>query len=663
MMNRYGNSREINEIIENMTLRDKVFQKIIPSFKYWKNTNRNQWNDIQNTVLPLTQINAQVAGMLRSYNFCGINLENENVISATQATTFTYELQKANLISNPVPLLIVSTKGGGSRENRISLGSIGPGNMAIGAAMNETYASLCSQYAASEIGSIGVKLNLGLSCDVNSDPTNPSAGVSSFSMDPDEVTKLSFEAMRGVQSMHVACSAKHFPGGGDVVKDPDSGFSVCSKNTTQLEKTELQPFFGLIGNGMDVVVASHIQVPSLDDTAIPNDINGTMVVVPASLSKTIVTEKLRTQMGFNGVVISQEIDVPEMRDNFNVENIVSMAFKAGVDIINLPTEIVNLTQTTIFDTIYSKISSEIQSGNYTMDELDSSVRRIMAFKNKYGVFRITTGGLQQRIDQSIRVFGRQESLDLQNIVCRESITVVKNYNGIGIPFSNDNSNNVLVFMPDQKQCDSVQKTVKSSGINGNFKFFAYQDMVYNSTWDSVINGCTHVVVGSQVGVNNPPNDGVNILKDDQDPNNSKYCFPLKVVDACSSANKLVSVISLDSPYDIANFENADSIICAYGAEGLDSDGNQGPNISAAIQTVFGKSEPKGKLPTDVMDPIDKTKVVYTKGTGLRISASKAILIIKTPKASKTIPISKISKTPKAIPISKTLKASKPILIT
>ncbi|PVU86538.1 hypothetical protein BB559_006483, partial [Furculomyces boomerangus] len=181
-----------------------------------------------------------------------------------------------------------------------------------------------------------------------------------------------------------------------------------------------------------------------------------------------------------------------------------------------------------------------------------------------------------------------------------------------IPFKDDNSNIVLVFMPDQAQCDSVKKTVGESGINGNFNCFAYKNMVYNSTWDSVINGCTHVVVGSQVDENNPPNDGVKILKDDQDPNNSKYCFPLKIVDKCNSVTKPVSVISLDSPFDVANFDNADSIICAYGAQGLDSDGNQGPNIPAAIQTIFGKSEPKGKLPTDVVDPINKTKVVYSK---------------------------------------------------
>lgn len=275
-----------------------------------------------------------------------------------------------------VPLFIATDQEGGL-VSRLSKGGFTqfPGNMALAAAGSSL---LCEEVACAmgeEMEACGVNMDLAPVADVNCEPTNPVIGVRSFGDDVDKVTACARSMLKGFSQGGIIPVLKHFPGYGDVKVDPHYGLPKVDKSRQELDRVELYPFRALCRDA-DVIMTAHILVPALD----PKNC--------ATVSYPIVTELLRNEMGYKGVVITDSMVMQGVIDacDGDVDTACFRAFEAGSDIIllggkDLQRQESELTLSDI-TRIIKHFQQRVEEGGISMERLDASVDRILALKKK-----------------------------------------------------------------------------------------------------------------------------------------------------------------------------------------------------------------------------------------------------------------------------------------
>ncbi|WP_327077995.1 glycoside hydrolase family 3 N-terminal domain-containing protein, partial [Peribacillus frigoritolerans] len=177
---------DIQEIVENMTIDEKVGQMLMPDFRNWQKQGETK-------ATGFIEMNSEVASIIKKYHLGGVILFAENVVDTEQTVRLTDGLQMASPV---LPLFITIDQEGGI-VTRLQTGTNLPGNMALGAARKESYAYQSGEIIGKELSSLGINVNFGPSVDVNNNPGNPVIGVRSFSSDPDLVSKLGIQMIKG----------------------------------------------------------------------------------------------------------------------------------------------------------------------------------------------------------------------------------------------------------------------------------------------------------------------------------------------------------------------------------------------------------------------------------------------------------------------------------
>ena len=190
--------------------------------------------------------------------------------------------------------------------------------------------------------------------DVNNNPANPVINVRAWGDDPDTVTRLTLAFQRGVEQEKVLACAKHFPGHGDTAEDSHLQLPVIPHTRERLEQLELAPFRASIAAGIDSVMTAHLQIPSLDPDR------------PATLSKTVLYDLLRDQLGFQGLVVTDALVMEAIRAHHSAGDAALLAFEAGADLILMPEDA---------DAAITAICDGLRSGRIPWERLDASVER------------------------------------------------------------------------------------------------------------------------------------------------------------------------------------------------------------------------------------------------------------------------------------------------
>ncbi|MFG3339231.1 glycoside hydrolase family 3 protein [Glycomyces sp. NPDC048151] len=240
-----------------------------------------------------------------------------------------------------------------------------PGAMPLGATRDVEAATRAAEAAGAELRAMGLNLNFAPDADVNVDPANPVIGVRSFSSDPALVAEFTTAQTGGYQAGGVAVSAKHFPGHGDTGTDSHLGLPVITHTAEEWERIDAPPFTAAIGAGTDMVMSGHLQFPALDDS-----------LKPATLSGPIITGLLREQLGFDGVVVTDSLEMEGVRSEYGDERVPVMALQAGVDMLLMPPD---------FPLAYESVLAAVASGELTEERIDASVRRLLALKFARGI--------------------------------------------------------------------------------------------------------------------------------------------------------------------------------------------------------------------------------------------------------------------------------------
>ena len=302
-----------------------------------------------------------------------------------------------------------------------------PWAMALAATGDPSLAEGEGRVVAREARLVGVNHIFAPIADVNVDADNPVINTRSFGEDPAQVSRFVAAFVRGVQSEHVLATAKHFPGHGDTHVDSHRAMPILGVDRARLEQVELLPFRAAIDAGVRSIMIGHLAVPSLDDELVPVRVqgagenpygttagevpqNGTM---PATTSKKIVTDLLRRDLKFDGLVVSDAMDMGGITEHFDAGEAAIRAIEAGQDQILMSPNV---------DAAIAAVRSAVMTGRLSEARIDQSVRRILAAKAFAGAPVGTADEIFQGIDT-------KEHRELAASIARRALTLVREQAG------------------------------------------------------------------------------------------------------------------------------------------------------------------------------------------------------------------------------------------
>ncbi len=251
----------------------------------------------------------------------GVILFVGNIVSPSQLHEFVGTLQHHAATLGLPPLLVAIDQEGGIVSRLPEPWLTVPSQMAQGATGDPAAARSCAAITGRQLRAMGITVNLAPDLDVNSDPRNPVIGTRAFGDDPTLVARFGVAAVEGYREAGVIATAKHFPGHGDTAVDSHIGLPVVRKDRDRLDAVELAPFAAAIAAGIPAIMTSHILFPALDDSQ------------PATLSRRILTDLLRAEMGFTGVIMTDALEMRAIAERFGLAESACLAKAAGADIV------------------------------------------------------------------------------------------------------------------------------------------------------------------------------------------------------------------------------------------------------------------------------------------------------------------------------------------
>ncbi|QHW32486.1 beta-N-acetylhexosaminidase [Paenibacillus rhizovicinus] len=305
----------------------------------------------------------QTKAMIQQKHIGGFIFYKQNVTTPAGVAAFVNQLKAWNK-GNPSPLLISVDQEGGRVARLPGLLKI-PAARVIGDTGDKTYAASIGSALGQASKLMGFNVDFAPVLDINSNPKNPVIGDRSFGTTSKRVADMGLAAMEAIRKQGVIPVVKHFPGHGDTSVDSHLELPVVNKTLAQLKAFEWIPFKAAVKDGVDMVMVAHILFPKIDKN------------VPASLSKTIITDQLRGELGFKGVVITDDMTMGAIANHFGLAQAAVTSVKAGSDIILLAHGYEDAT------TVLAALKQSVQKGELTESRINESVTRILTLKMKY----------------------------------------------------------------------------------------------------------------------------------------------------------------------------------------------------------------------------------------------------------------------------------------
>lgn len=307
----------------------------------------------------------QTKELIEQYHVGGFIFFKPNIENAAQAVALFNSLKETNRAANAVPLFLSVDEEGG-RVSRLPNTLVKlPPNGAIGKRNDPAFTRALGGVLGQELRAFGLNVDFAPVLDVNSNPHNPAIGDRAFGSDAALVSRLGVPEMQGLQAERVIPVIKHFPGHGDTSVDSHLGLPIVQHDIERLRSLELIPFADAVRAGADMVMVAHILLPKLDADH------------PASFSATIISTLLRKELGFRGVVITDDLTMGAIVKHYDIGAAAVQAIKAGGNIVLVGHE---------FDkqkAVIQALKQAAVNGSLSPAEIDDRVYQILALKQKY----------------------------------------------------------------------------------------------------------------------------------------------------------------------------------------------------------------------------------------------------------------------------------------
>ena len=332
--------------LENMSLAEKAGQVVICGLKGY-------------------EIDSDVTTLIQDSKVGGVILFAKNIKNSTQLATITNSIKN---LSNPEipPIIAIDEEGGMVTRMPSDIESM-PSAYSIAQTGNTDLCYQSGEIIGKQLNALGLSTGFSPVLDIWSNPDNMIISSRAYGTTPEDVSTYATQAMLGLKSQEVIPVGKHFPGHGDTLDDSHYSLPVITKTKSELESYEFIPFKTAIDNGIPAIMVGHLLCTDIDNT------------YPASLSKTMVTGILKTELGFNGVVFTDDLTMDAIDNQYSVEDAGVMALNAGCDMLLVCHGYDNATNT------INNIISAVENGTLSESRLNDAVYRILKLKSEYGI--------------------------------------------------------------------------------------------------------------------------------------------------------------------------------------------------------------------------------------------------------------------------------------
>lgn len=591
------------ELLSQMTTREKMAQMMLPSFRVWKEvpeTAEGQETAEETPEVNVTELNGDIRAMLARDRFGGVVLFAQNFADEEQTLRLVADMQEANREGGGIPLLLFADQEGGY-ANRIPFSTQGVGNMALGAAGDPESARDMAEIHGEEMRLLGIHGDFAPVMDVNSDATNPIIGVRSFSDDPGTVAELGCAWMAGLHDAGVIASLKHFPGHGDTDTDSHTGFPLIGSTYEELKQCELIPFQAGIDAGADLVMTAHIQFPEIEKETSISVSTGEEVYLPATMSRTILTDILRGNMGFDGVIVSDALDMRAVSDNFSVEDTLKRTINAGVDLLILPC-VFDTNQFRMTETWLDTAVALAERGEIEGSRIDDAVLRILKLKEKYGLLDLTDFTVTKEQAAEVRdAVGSDAHMETERQIAEKALTLLKNEGG-AFPVRMQAGEKALVLFADSCASRAGAGDLSRKLLEEKNALPEGAEILVMKNTKENADECVQAALDADHVVLVHREYSAACLDPATEDGFSTAAFD-RIIEALHEKGRSVILVSGQLPYDAARFPDADAILLAYWSGAMQELPAEGTpwsqNLPLALCAAFGEGIPGGSLPVDI----------------------------------------------------------------
>ncbi|WP_049972684.1 beta-N-acetylhexosaminidase [Haladaptatus cibarius] len=490
---------------------------------------------------------AEIEALIADRWLGGVIYFSRNVESPEQLRTLSRTLH--GVVPDGAPPLFVSIDQEGGRVARLSWGTEQPSMMSFGAADDPALAARAGDAVGCELRALGIDMNLAPVLDVNNNPDNPVIGVRSFGERPDRVAELGAAFADGLQDASVVACGKHFPGHGDTVVDSHLDMPVIDHDRDRLDRVELRPFRRAIEAGIDAIMTTHVAFPAIADDE-----------RPATLSHRVVTGLLREELGFDGLVVTDCMEMSAIADGVGTVEGCVQAVEAGCDLIcvsHTPSK-----QRAAIDAV----GDAVTSGRIEESRIDRSVRRILRAKRTYDAGTV----------------GDEAQWDAAAADCR---TVARTVAERGVTLVRDDANNlplsgepVSVYEFDGGRGSLAEETRDADG--------ALADALAEA---GVTVDASVLASGETLTFESRASNGSTVVRTSDAAANPEQAAAVRNL----AADTDVVVVATSNPYNLAAFPGVKTYLTTYDSTPL--------SLVAVADVLVGNREPTGRLPVTIPD--------------------------------------------------------------
>ena len=451
-----------------------------------------------------------------------------------------------------------------------------PTNMAIAATRSPAFAYSQGEITAKEAKALGVNMVLGPVLDVNNNRRNPIINFRSYSENQEVVSDFGSQFIKGIQDAGLLSAAKHYPGHGNTEVDSHNGLAIIEADISEVEDVHLYPFKTAIESGLEMVMVGHIAMASLD----PSN-------TPATHSKKIVENILRNKWGFEGLIITDALEMGALGSLMPQSESIVRAIEAGSDILLLPIDEVGAV---------NDIKRAVESGRLSEERINISVSRIFDYKDKLNLFDNSKIHDWAMVEAEV---GKSDYYKFSMEVASKSITVVKDVNKYLplIPSEIDSIAHLIVSLDENvdKQLKPFIRDVDRT--HGHVKKIIVNNILTKKGIEDILEQCS--------GVNHIIISILNRIRMNKNESSIDLSFQ-ELIDNSKQLGVPVSVFSFGSPY-LIRYDNIDNYICTYGYGKT--------TMIAAANALWGREKITGVLPISLNEE-------FKFGSGLKIQKKK-----------------------------------------
>ncbi|MBB6673878.1 beta-N-acetylhexosaminidase [Cohnella nanjingensis] len=489
-----------------------------------------------------------IVKLIEEYGLGGIVYFRRNLKDARQVAALSASLQSRA----EVPLFTSVDQEGGMVVRLEEGVTVMPGNMAVGAAADAELAYEGAKWAGAELREIGVNVNFAPCLDVNNNPRNPVIGVRSYGEDPQAVAVLGEAQIRGYQESGVAAVAKHFPGHGDTASDSHYELPVVPHGRDRLDAVELLPFRAAIAVGVDAIMTAHVVFPAYEPDK-----------VPATLSRRILTGLLREQLGYEGVIVTDCLEMNAVSETIGVARGAVEAVKGGADLILVSHRLER--QIAALEAVYEAVLT----GEIPASRIDDAVRRVWELKEKRGLFA----------DALPVAPNRERAGEVSRGLSEKAVTVVKG--GERLPLKRDGQ--TLVVWAEARRGTEVIEVIRQAWTLG-----------------AALAAEGYAVTEKRVGLDPTPEESDDVLAAAASADtivfaayDAAFCArQVQLIRALGDLEgKTVALVATRTPYDLLETTAVPVYLCTYE--------NKPTMMTAAAGVLSGRLAAQGRQPVTI----------------------------------------------------------------